>query len=96
MADVTNIVKLGVDLYKGNVTEYSKNEAVDVMRQALIEANGGSTKLNAKNIRNNGAEIFSIVEEILDTLIADGFADDDAFNKIVDFKILLRATKIAS
>lgn len=86
MADVTNIVKLGVDLYKGNVTEYSKNEAVDVMRQALIEANGGSTKLNAKNIRNNGAEIFSIVEEILDTLIADGFADDDAFNKIVDFK----------
>lgn len=86
MANMENIVKLGIDTYRGTVGEYSKEESLDVMRQALIEANGGSTQLNLKNLRSNGAAIFAIVEEILDTLIVDALKEDDAFNKIVDFK----------
>lgn len=46
MTDMKEIVKLAVDAYKGNVEKYSTKQSQDVLRQALIDANGGSTKLD--------------------------------------------------
>ena len=43
--EINDIVKLAVDNYHGCVQKYSKNEANEVLRQALIELNGGSTNL---------------------------------------------------
>ncbi len=45
MPDNSNIVKLAVDAYRGNVEQYSTKQSMEVLRQALIEANGGSTIL---------------------------------------------------
>lgn len=87
MADYNDIVRLAVDAYHGNPTKYSVGESMDVLRQALVEANGGKTTLDYKAIRDGkcGA-VFSIVEEILSRVIVEGLQGDEYFNSLVDFK----------
>lgn len=67
------IAKLAVNVYKnqGDVTKYSKDEQMEVLRKELIEANGGSDKLTPKSFRNN-PNLFTIIEEALDVLIEEG------------------------
>ena len=87
MADMKDIVKLGIDGYKGSVEKYSVKQSQDTLRQALIEANNGSTKLDYKAIRDGKCNgLFSIVEEILSGTIVDGLADNAFFNALVDFR----------
>ena len=87
MADVKDIVKLGVDAYKGAPEKYSVEKSMDVLRQALVDANGGSTKLDYKKIRDGKcAGLFSIVEEILKNTVVDGFQGDEFFTQMVDFR----------
>ena len=87
MADYKDIVKVAVDAYHGTPTKYSVADSMDVLRQALIDANGGSTKLDYKAIRDGKcAGLFSIVEEILSKTIVDGLQGDEYFNALVDFR----------
>lgn len=46
MSEIKDIVKVAVDAYRGNVEKYSVGQSQEVLRQALIEANGGSTVLD--------------------------------------------------
>lgn len=86
MADMKDIVKLAVDNYRGKVQQYSAGEANEVLRQALIEANGGSTKLNYKAIRDGKCNgLFALVEEILSATIVEGLQENDFFMNLVDF-----------
>ncbi|ALA47839.1 hypothetical protein ABE137_12655 [Brevibacillus laterosporus] len=68
-----DIAKLAIDVYKnqGDVTKFSRNEAMEVLRRELVEANGGSDKLTPKSFRNN-PQLFAILEEALDILIEEG------------------------
>lgn len=87
MAEMNDIVRLAVDTYKGSVEKYSTKQAKDVLRQALIEANGGSTTLNYRSIRDGKCNgLFALIEEILGATIVDGFQDDDYFNSLVEFR----------
>lgn len=87
MADIKDIVKLGIDGYRGTVEKYSVKQSQDTLRQALIEANNGSTKLDYKAIRDGKCQgLFSIVEQILDNTIVEGLQGDDFFNAFVDFR----------
>ena len=88
MAEMNNIVKLAVDSYKGKVSEkYSEQNPQEVLRQALVEANNGSTKLNYKDIRDGKCNgLFAIVEEILNQTVVDGLREDDFFMSLVDFR----------
>lgn len=87
MFDYKDVVKLAVDAYRGVQTKYSSNESMDVLRQALIEANGGSTTLNYKAIRDGRCTgLFTLVEEILTRTIVEGFQGDEYFNALVDFR----------
>lgn len=73
MPDNSNIVKLAVDAYRGNVEQYSTKQSMEVLRQALIEANGGSTILNYKNIRDDKCVgLFTLIEEILSRTVVEG------------------------
>lgn len=73
MPDNSNIVKLAVDAYRGNVEQYSTKQSMEVLRQALIEANGGSTILNYKNIRDGKCVgLFTLIEEILSRTVVEG------------------------
>jgi hypothetical protein len=78
------ITKLAVDLYKGQVTNYSKEDAMDVLRRELIELNGGSDKITPKSFRKN-PELFEVLEEALDILIVEGLTDqfDDFVETVV-------------
>lgn len=87
MADINEIVKVAVDAYKGNTTKYSVDQSQDTLRQALVAANGGSTKLDYKSIRDGKCVgLFSIVEEILSRTIVEGFQGDEYFNTLVDYR----------
>lgn len=67
------IAKLAVDVYRnqGDVTKFSRTEAMEVLRKELVEANGGSEKLTPKSFRNN-PQLFAILEEALDILVEEG------------------------
>ena len=87
MAEMRDIVKLAVDAYHGNVEKYSVKQSQDVLREALIEANGGSTKLDYRAIRDGKCNgLFTIVEEILSRTVIEGLQEDDFFNAFVDFR----------
>ena len=58
MAEMNDIVKLAVDAYRGRVEKYSENQSMDVLRQALVEANGGSTVLDYKKIREEASALW--------------------------------------
>ena len=45
MSEFKDIVKLATDAYKGNVEKYSVGQSQELLRQALVEANGGDTIL---------------------------------------------------
>lgn len=89
MADKNAIIKLAVDMVNGTVnTEFasgSREEQMDTLRTALIEANGGSNKLNYKTMRGNTA-LFAIIEQILELTDVQGFENNPFFEQFVDFR----------
>ena len=87
MEHINDIVKIGIDAYRGNVEAYSTEKAQDTLRKALIEANGGSTKLDLRAIRDGKCNgVFSIVEQILAATVMDGLTANDFFNALVDYR----------
>lgn len=87
MADMTNIVKVAVDAYRGNVAQYTVGQSMELLTKALVEANGGSTVLNYKNIRDGKCNgLFTLVEEILSRTVVEGLQGDEYFNALVDFR----------
>lgn len=87
MANLQDVVKVAVDAYHGKVEKYSEAQSMDVLRQALVEANGGSTTLNYRNLRDGKCQgLFTLIEEILSRTVVDGLTEDDFFNKLVDFR----------
>jgi len=87
MADYKDIVKLGVDGYKGNVEKYSVKQSQDTLREALIEANNGSTKLDYRAIRDGKCVgLFAIIEEILKETVMEGIMNTDFFNALVEYR----------
>ena len=87
MADMNDIVKLAVDAHRGSVEKYSVGQSMELLRQALIEANGGSTVLNYRNIRDGKCNgLFTLIEEILSRTVVEGLQGDEYFNALVDFR----------
>ena len=73
MADMNDIVKVAVDAYHGNVEQYSVGQSMELLRKALIDANGGSTVMNYKNIRDGKCQgLFTLIEEILTRTVVEG------------------------
>ena len=85
--DMKELVKLAVDGYKGNVEKFSVKQSQDALREALIEANGGNTKLDYKALRHGrGAEVFAIIEELIPVIISEGLVGDEYFMNLVDYR----------
>lgn len=95
MADRNDIIKLAVDAYKGKVAgNFSKDDSMEVLRQALVDANNGSTKLDYKAIRDGKCVgLFSIIEEIVQKTVIDGLQGDEFFNEFVEYKNLALGDK---
>lgn len=87
MAEMNDIVKLAVDAYHSNVEKYSVKQSMDVLRQALVDANGGSTTLDYKKIRDGECKgLFTLIETILTRTVVEGLQGDEFFNAMVDFR----------
>ncbi len=85
--DSTNIVKLAIDAIEDKVRlpeNYSKGDTSEVLRQAFVDLNGGSTKLTRKSLRN--PELFEIIEQILPVITRDGLTGDEFFMNFVDYR----------
>lgn len=89
MADMNtkDLVKLMLDYRHGCVKQFSKDEARETIRQALIDANGGSTKLTYKSFRNN-PQMYTIIETLIDQVRAEGLTGNEFFNRFVEQKNL--------
>ena len=87
MDERNEIVRLAIDAYNGSVEKYSTKDSMKTLREALIEANNGSTVLDVRAIRDGKCNgLFSIVEEVLDRTVSDNLANHAILNDAVDFR----------
>ena len=90
--DKNAVVSLALDINNGVKTfsfedkTYSAREAEDVLRQALIEANGGSANFDYKALRRNKVEIFEIIEELIPQIVNEGLTGNEFWNTNVDYR----------
>lgn len=79
------IIKLALDLTHGQVpVEYSSKNPSDVLRAALIDANGGTAVIDRKTMRRNKVAIFEIIEELVPILVKEGLIGDEFYMRYVD------------
>lgn len=90
MADISNLIKMGVDAYHGVApANYTVHDSTETLRSALIEMNGGSTKLDYKKLRDGQCNgMFTLIEEILKRTISEGLQESDFFNALVEYRNL--------
>lgn len=85
--DKFNVIKLASDMIQNkvsaNFSDASKNS--EALREALIEANGGSTEIDIKNF-HRGNECFEIIEEIIPLIINEGLTGNEFFFNLVDYR----------
>ena len=87
MSEINEVIKLAVDAYNGRVEQYSVGQSQDLLRQALIDANGGSTVLDYRKIRDGECRgLFTLIEQILSRTVVEGLQGDEYFNALVDFR----------
>lgn len=83
----TNVIKLASDIIQKKVdtkfADASKN--LEALREALIEANGGSTTIDVKTF-HRGNECFQIIEEIIPLIVNDGLQGNEFFFNLVDYR----------
>lgn len=81
------LVKLALDYNKNNLGNYSKQDASEALRKAMIEVLG-TDKLSYKDYRRHKTEFFEIIEEILDITVEDGFTGNEFFQEFVEYRNL--------
>lgn len=87
---MNNIVKLAIDHYEGRVAgNYSKDDSMEVLRQALVDLNGGSTTLDYKAIRDGKCNgLFAVVEEIITKTVVEGLPESCPLFNFVEWRNL--------
>lgn len=81
------LVNLAFDVYHGNAmvpVEFSDKRPVEVLRQALLDLNGGSPKFDYRAFRRNKVEIFEIIEQTVPVLVNEGLQGDEFFMQLVE------------
>lgn len=88
MANINEIIRVAVDAYRGSSSaNFSVDQTMDSLLQALIDANNGSTKLDYRAIRDGKCNgLFTIVEEVLSRTVVQGLQEDDYFTALVEFR----------
>lgn len=83
-----NLLKLVVDHYNGAISgNFSNDDQKESIRQALIELNGGSDKLDYRAIRDGKANgLFAFIEETINKIVLEGYPDDLPLYNYVDMR----------
>lgn len=94
MAEMNDIVRVAIDAYRGNVQKYSQGQSMELLHQALIDANNGSTVVDYRAIRDGKCNgLFTLVEEILSRTVVEGLQGDEFFNSMVEFRNVAEGDK---
>ena len=81
-----NILKLALDTMNGRVQgDFSAHDKSESIREALIEANGGSTTINFKTFHRGNA-VFDFIEELIPYVVEEGLKGDEFFFDMVDYR----------
>jgi len=81
-----DVLKVMIDAIKGvNMGNYSAADTSEAIRNALVEMNGGSKKINLKNFYR-GSDLYNLVQELIPAIIDEGFKDDDVIFDLVDYR----------
>lgn len=85
--DMNELIKVARDGYKGSVEKFSVKQSQELLREALVEANGGKTALDYKAMRRGqNQEVFAILEELIPVVIHEGLVGDEYFMNLVDYR----------
>lgn len=79
---MTDIQRLAYDIYNNKVANFSKEEAENVIRKAVVDACGG--EFNYYNFKKNQWDVFQIMSEVL--TVASGYLSAEAYNSFVEFR----------
>ena len=91
---IKDLVKVAIDAYHGNVANYSNQDAIEMLRKAAIELNGGDTVLDYRKIRDGKcAGLFTLIEEIIARVVVEDLTGDEYFNTLVEFRNLAAGDK---
>lgn len=82
------LVKIAVEAKKGHAFgNYSTTDSMEVLRNALIEANGGKTSLDFRDIRDGKCSgLFTIMEEIITKTVIEGLPESSPIFNFVEFR----------
>jgi hypothetical protein len=80
-----DFLKVAVDTINDRLQQYTSAEASEALRAALVEANGGSTKINPKTFRPGNA-VFELVQELIPVIIDSGFKSDNPIFDIIEYR----------
>ncbi len=83
---MNELVKLGIDIYKNTVQQYSKAEGNKVIRQAFVDLIG-TEKPDYRQFRKHKNDIFEIIEDVLEQTITDGI-QTPFFDQFVEYRDL--------
>lgn len=85
--DIKRLSRLALDSYRGNYNKFSKDETNVVLRNALVELNGGKTSINRKAMRDGASSgLFALIETILQQTVREGLQGDEFFTRFVDYR----------
>ena len=83
---MNDMLKLALDTMQGRVKgDFSAHDKSESIREALIEANGGSTVINFKTF-HRGNKVFDFVEELIPYIVEEGLKGDEFFFDMVDYR----------
>jgi hypothetical protein len=81
-AKMTDLQRLALDVYSGKPVMFNEVAGEDAIRNAINTAVGG--EFNYKNFRENKYKVFSIIEEVLDTVL--GVVITNQFDNFAEVK----------
>lgn len=79
---MTELTRLGFDVYSNKVQQYSQGEGEDAIRKAIIDSCGG--EWSYYNFMENRYKVFAIMSEVL--TVASNYLSAESFNEFVEFK----------
>ena len=83
-----NVANIALSAVRGRINgKYSTVETSDALRNAFIEMNGGSTKINPKNFYRGNA-LYELVQELIPVIIDEGIKNDNALMALVEYRNL--------
>lgn len=89
---MNEFTKLMIDTGRGNIVKYSVGEGSEAIRKHFFEILGVNEDATPKEMRRamrtHKAEVFAIIEDVIDELLISGWNDNPFFRDMVEIKNL--------